>query len=99
MIKYTMLPALIAEALGTFVFFSAILAWGEPIPVVVGLLAAIYAFGKVSGGHFNSAVSFMMFLKGDINVSKFVAYVIAQLLGATLALIWWKSTIAKTKKI
>jgi len=94
-----MLPALLAEIIGTFVFLSAILAWGEPIPIVVGLLAAIYAFGKVSGGHFNSAISFMMYLKGDINATKFVAYVIAQLLGATIALLWWKNTIASNKKV
>ena len=62
-----MIPSLIAECLGTALFFSCILAYGEPIPIVVGLLAAIYAFGKVSGGHFNCAVSFMMFLKGDTN--------------------------------
>lgn len=93
-----MLPALIAECVGTVIFFSAIMAWGEPIPIVVGLLAAIYAFGKISGGHFNPAVSFMMLLKGDINVPTFIAYVAAQLIGATLALLWWKSTLgAKTK--
>jgi glycerol uptake facilitator-like aquaporin len=93
-----MLPALIAECVGTVIFFSCILSWLEPIPIVVGLLAAIYAFGKISGGHFNPAVSFMMLLKGDINVPTFIAYVAAQLIGATLALIWWKSTLgAKTK--
>ena len=57
-----MFPALIAECLGTALFFSCILSYGDPIPIAVGLLAAIYAFGKVSGGHFNSAVSFMMYL-------------------------------------
>ena len=92
-----MLPALFAEAIGTMIFFSCILAWGEPIPIVIGLLAAIYAFGKISGGHFNSAVSFMMLLKGDIDMSKFIAYVAAQLIGATLALIWWKYTLGSKK--
>jgi glycerol uptake facilitator-like aquaporin len=90
-----MIAPLIAECLGTALFFSCILAYGEPIPIVVGLLAAIYAFGKVSGGHFNSAVSFMMFLKGDIDLSKFILYVSAQLVGAIIALSWWKQTLKK----
>lgn len=92
-----MITSLISECVGTVIFFSCILAWGEPIPIVVGLLAAIYAFGKVSGGHFNSAVSFMMLLKGDLTVPKFIAYVIAQCIGATIALIWWKSTLGAKK--
>jgi len=84
------IPSLIAECLGTAIFFSCILAYGNPIPIAVGLLAAIYAFGKVSGGHFNCAVSFMMYLKGEINAQKCLLYIIAQLLGAVLALSWWR---------
>jgi len=93
-----MIASLIAECLGTALFFSCILAWGEPIPIVIGLLAAIYAFGKISGGHFNSAVSFMMFLKGDIDLPVMFAYILAQMIGATLALIWWKNTLGNKKK-
>lgn len=94
-----MLSSLISEAVGTLIFFSCILAWGEPIPIVIGLLAAIYAFGKISGGHFNPAVSFMMLLKGDIDMAKFVSFVAAQLIGATLALMWWKMTLGSKKKV
>ena len=93
-----MISSLIAECLGSALFFSCILAYGEPIPNVVGLLGAIYAFGKISGGHFNSAVSFMMFMKGDINLQKFIFYVIAQLIGAILALTWWRNTLMGKKK-
>lgn len=93
-----MIEALIAESIGTFLFFGCILAWGEPIPIVVGLLGAIYAFGKISGGHFNPGVSYMMLLKGDMSFSKFLLYVIAQLIGATIAVIWWQQTLAKKTK-
>jgi aquaporin Z len=92
-----MLASLISECLGTAIFFSCILSYGEPIPIVIGLLAAIYAFGKISGGHFNSALSFMMYLKGDINSTKFIAYVIAQLFGAVIALTWWRNTLGNKK--
>jgi aquaporin Z len=90
-----MIDKIIAEIIGTAVFFSCILAYGEPIPIVIGLLAAIYAFGKVSGGNFNPAVSFMLFLKGDLPMNTFITYVLAQLVGATLALLWWKNTMSK----
>ena len=85
-----MINALIAECVGTFIFFSCILHAGEPIPIVIGLLAAIYIFGKVSGGHFNTTVSLMMLMKGDIDFTKFLAYVLAQSIGAILALGTWK---------
>lgn len=93
-----MIAALIAECFGTALFFSCILAYGEPIPIVIGLLAAIYAFGKVSGGHFNSAVSFMMYLKGDITLMKCISYIVAQLVGAIIALTWWKNVAKSIKK-
>jgi len=84
--------SLIAECLGTIFFFSCVLSYGEPIPIVIGLLASIYAFGKISGGHFNPAISFLMYIKGDININKFILYVIAQLIGAVIALLWWSNT-------
>lgn len=51
----------------------------------LALLAGLYAFGEVSGGHFNPAVSLAMLLDGRMNASDFVGYVIAQVGGAVLA--------------
>jgi len=85
-----MIISLLAECIGTFVFFTCILQASDPIPVAIGLLAAIYMFGKISGGHFNSTVSLMMFLKGDIDFNTLIAYVLAQSIGAVIALITWK---------
>lgn len=90
-----MLAAVIGEFIGTFIFLLVILAVGQPIPIVIGLLAAILAFGGVSGGHFNPAVSTMLLAKGDISVVTFLVYVVAQVLGGLAALAWW--TMTKTK--
>ena len=91
----------IAEVLGTFVlvFFGslAILAsstpdfGGDPRVVVIAfgfglaLLAGLYAFGEVSGGHFNPAVSLAALVDRRIDVGTFIAYLVAQVGGAILA--------------
>ena len=50
----------LVEFIGTFVFLSVILRVGQPIPIAVALLSAIYFGGSISGGHFNPAVSFII---------------------------------------
>jgi len=86
-----LLKAVIAEFFGTFFFFSIILnaianASLGPIAVAVGLLAAIYFGGSVSGGHFNPAVSVMMFAKGNITIDVLLLYIIAQVVAGLAAL-------------
>jgi aquaporin Z len=86
-----LIKAVIAEFLGTFFFFSIILnaianASLGPVAVAIGLLAAIYFGGSISGGHFNPAVSVMMFAKGNITGDVLVLYVIAQVLAGLVAL-------------
>jgi aquaporin Z len=90
-----MIAAVLGEFIGTFVFLLVILVVGQPIPIVIGLLAAILAFGSLSGGHFNPAVSTMMLAKGDINIMTYLMYIIAQVLGGLAALTWWTLTSKK----
>ncbi|MCP9486131.1 MAG: alpha/beta fold hydrolase [Gaiellaceae bacterium MAG52_C11] len=88
----------VAELLGTFTLvFGGSLAilsavrLEEPIlvPVALGfglaLLAGLYAFGEVSGGHYNPAVSLAMFLSGRLESRDLLGYWIAQLVGGVLA--------------
>ena len=49
------------------------------------LLAALYAFGEVSGGHFNPAVSLAAYLDRRINVATMVQYWVAQIAGFVIA--------------
>ena len=89
-----------AELLGSFLFFSigylSVAAFGaaEPAPaglLVVpfsfgfGLLAAIFAFGHISGGHFNPAVTVAMVLDRRTTPVDAVGYIVAQVIGALLA--------------
>ena len=101
----TLSKKLMAEFFGTFwlVFGgtgSAVLAAGFPelgigftgVALAFGLtvLTMVYAVGPISGGHFNPAVSVMMFLKNVINMPTLVGYVIAQVVGAVLALYFYR---------
>jgi glycerol uptake facilitator-like aquaporin len=97
---------LAAELLGTFtlVFVGAAAVVGasrvgSSVHVVaafgfgLALLAGLYAFGEVSGGHFNPAVSLAMFLDKRLIGSELVGgewtgfwvYVLGPLLGGALA--------------
>jgi len=86
-----------AELLGTFILVfggSTALAGSLLSPTVLvvaslafglALLAGLYAFGEVSGGHFNPAVSLAMFLAGRLPSADLVRYWLAQFAGGILA--------------
>jgi aquaporin Z len=89
-----------AELLGTFVLVfggtTAIVAANvmtTPVLIVaalafgLALLAGLYAFGEVSGGHFNPAVSLAMFLDKRLSSNELIAYWVAQFAGGILAAI------------
>src|SRR3954447_26813497 len=87
-----------AEFLGTFVLVfggtTAIVAANRsaiPVLLVVpfafglALLAGLYAYGEVSGGHYTPAVTIAMFLDRRVTVPDLAGYVAAQILGAIAA--------------
>ncbi len=76
---------LFVELIGTFIFLSVILKTGEAMPIAIALAAVIYFGGAISGGHYNPAVSFMMYLKGALPASDLAPYVLVQLLGGAAA--------------
>jgi MIP family channel proteins len=92
--------AYLAELLGTFMFmmvgymsvaaFHMAVAQASGLLVVpfsfgFGLLAAIFAFGHISGGHFNPAVTVAIVLDKRLPALEGVFYVIAQIIGAIAA--------------
>lgn len=92
--------ALVAEAIGTFLFFfvgagAVILgshnadASGGLVGVALahGLALAVLvsALGAVSGGHFNPAVTFGVWITGRIEPVRAALYVVAQLIGGLAA--------------
>ena len=88
----------LAELVGTFILVFigsmsvlAATAVGSPVMVAVplgfglGLLAAIYAVGHVSGGHFNPAVTLAMWLDKRTSTSDLIGYWIGQFVGGIAA--------------
>ncbi|HEY6604774.1 MAG TPA: aquaporin [Gaiellaceae bacterium] len=87
-----------AELLGTLVLVlggtTAIVAAGRadaPVLLVaafafgLALLAGLYAFGEVTGGHYNPAVSLAMFLDKRLPGTDLIAYWVSQFLGGIFA--------------
>ena len=87
----------LAELLGTFLFmmvgYVSVANFGLATPATagilvvpfsfgLGLLAAIFAFGHVSGGHFNPAVTVAMILDRRTTPVDGAGYIVAQIIGA-----------------
>lgn len=89
--------ALAVELIGSFVFFSVILASPDAFPVAVALLAAVYFGGHISGGNFNPAVTVMMMLRGDLSPMAGGCYMITHLVAAIAAFAW--STLTMKAKV
>jgi aquaporin Z len=88
----------LAEVLGTFTLvvvgsFAIVSASaGDALGIVsialgfgLALMIGLYAFGEVSGGHYNPIVSLGMFLDGRLAMPDMIRYWISQLAGAILA--------------
>ena len=78
-------PVLI-EYLGTCLLIGAVAFTSSPLFTVAALAVAIGLGGKISGGHFNPAITAWALTAGKINNSKALMYWMAQF-GAGLT-IW-----------
>ena len=76
----------LVEFLGTVFFLYVIKAVGNPLAIGAALCVAIMLGGKISGGHFNPAVSIMMAAAGKLPQSDLMPYVLAQVAGGMVAL-------------
>src|SRR5690625_3059851 len=92
----TMAARLFSEALGTFILVfggvgTAVLAGSHVgfhgIAIAFGLTVVVgaYAFGPISGGHFNPAVTLGLATAGRFAWRDVPAYVVSQIIGGLLA--------------
>jgi len=90
--KQRHVAALVAEALGVFALVLSVLSvsrLGYPfftaIAAGVTITVMVSAFGKISGGHFNPAISISALAIRNISPLRALGYVIAQVAGAFAA--------------
>ena len=88
-----MFSATLVEFLGTSLLVGTVSFTGVPVLIVAALAVAIGFGGKVSGGHFNPAVTLWALASGKIGQGKAVCYILAQV-GAA-AFIWVMGSIVK----
>ena len=94
-----MLDKFFAEIVGTFIFLSVIITSGHAtsrcsdaltwLKIGLALSISILLVGFVSGAHLNPAVSFMLFLNKDIDLYGLIIYILAQMVGAFLAYLYY----------
>lgn len=92
----TLIQRLVAEFAGTFILVFSVIGTaqfassntgflGVALAVGIAVLGSAYAFGHISGGHFNPAVSLGAAASGRFAWSDVLPYIGAQVVGGALA--------------
>tara|TARA_A100001015_G_C14382391_1_gene478525 strand:- start:181 stop:453 length:273 start_codon:yes stop_codon:yes gene_type:complete len=80
----------LAEFIGTLFFCFVIIASPntsmKPLTIGAALTIAIMVLGKLSGGHFNPAVTIMMMMMKKMKQDDVIPYIVAQVLGGVVAI-------------
>lgn len=83
-----LLAASVAEFIGTFLLAAVVIAAsGQPLFVMFAVLAIVLVIGGVSGAHLNPALTIGALATRRVNLVRAVSYVVAQVLGALMALV------------
>lgn len=83
-----------SEVLATFFFTATIFAVAKetlaPLLIGVALAASIFFAAKFGKAFVNPAVALGFWARGDIKAQAVMVYIVAEVLGALLAVVWWK---------
>tara|TARA_B100001769_G_C22110276_1_gene600438 strand:+ start:3616 stop:3882 length:267 start_codon:yes stop_codon:yes gene_type:complete len=82
----------LVEFVGTLFLLYVILVTKNAVAIGAALAIAVIAGSKVSGGHFNPAVTIAMATAGKTSVNDVMPYFLAQVSGALLALKLYEQT-------
>ena len=70
------------ELLGTLLLAFVVVATGQYLAIGAALAAAVWAGGAFSGGAFNPAVTFVLYLGSQLSAGDVALYTVAQVVGA-----------------
>jgi len=83
-----LLAASMAEFIGTFLLAAIVLVTGNTsILILFALITIVLAIGAISGAHVNPAITIGAWVTRRIKATRAISYIIAQVLGAVLALV------------
>lgn len=83
-----LVAALVAEFTGTFILAAAFIAGqGQPIIALFALTGIVFTLGAASGAYVNPATTLAAWVTKRMTGMRAVAYLVAQILGAMLALV------------
>jgi len=76
---------LVVGGVGTAIFAGAKVGWlGVALAFGLSVVVGAYAFGPISGGHFNPAVTIGLWVAGRFPGSKVGSYIVAQVVGGAI---------------
>ena len=75
----------LVEFLGTLFLTYIIFLTGNYLAIGSALAIVVLIGGNISGGAFNPAVAIAMFYKGKLTSEDLIPYILAQILGALVA--------------
>jgi len=82
---------LLAEFIGTWALVFSVHSTGNWLAVGVTLAVIVLLVGPVSGGYANPALSLSMYMDNKIQLTTFLAYMLAEFLGAVAALYTYRA--------
>ena len=100
-------PKLLAEFIGTFAFVfigagaAAVVGEGVGLPGIVAIafahglpiMAFAFAYGSVSGGHMNPAVTVGVLAAGAMNAGEAAGYIVSQLIGGVVGALFLRTVL------
>ena len=83
------------ELIGTVILLSVFIQRGTmgqfaPSAIALSVTSVIYFGVRISGGHFNPAVTTVVWMNKNISTTKLISHIIAQLFGVSLAFFFSK---------
>ena len=92
-----LIAALIAEFIGTFLLAATVIAGqGQPILVLFALVGIALTIGALSGSYVNPALTIAGWVTKRLTGLRALGYVVAQILGAMLALVLLNSYVSSS---
>lgn len=86
--KTSLVAALVAEFIGTFLLAASYIAGqGQPLYILFALVGIVLFIGAISGAHVNPAVTIGAWVTKKIKAVRALSYIVVQFLGAAMALI------------